>query len=199
MYSVWIWKYMELLECQSERISREHTKHSQRIPSPFTLSSWEEGCDWQMIAKMVLGSTHLAFLPADSGDRLEEKKKKRRNFWRNVFKTTIVRHFSFSFFYICFGLYRLCFFFFIAVCRHQHMIRTSDLHTHTLDECFYTCLFMSTASFLYCFLFLCFFFSFSARRCQSFFVCVCVWHWLLCDMVCSGLSPVLPFYSQEDA
>lgn len=125
-----------------------------------------------MIAKMVLGSTHLAYLPPDFGDRLEEKKKK-RNFWRNVFKTcrTIVRHLSFFLIFAPDCTDGVFFFLYRCVSSPAHDTHQRSTHTHTLDECFYTCLFMSTASFLSCFLFLCCFFS--ARRCQSFFfVCV---------------------------
>lgn len=51
------------------------------------------------------------------------------------------------------------FFLYRCVSSPAHDTHQRSTHTHTLDECFYTCLFMSTASFLSCLLFLCFFFS----------------------------------------
>lgn len=70
-----------------------------------------------MIAKMVLGSTHLAYLPADFGDRLEEKKEKEISGGTSsklVGRLCVIL--VFLFFSICSGLYRWCVFFSLSLC-----------------------------------------------------------------------------------
>lgn len=131
---------MKVLEWHTKRVRRSTLKtHTMDAPFPHLLSSCDEGCDRQVIAQMVRDSTHLAYLPADFGDRLKEKERKKKLLAKclQICRMISCHIIFFIFLIVLFGLYR-CFFFSISVCRDLHMIRTHDLNRHA-SRVFYTC------------------------------------------------------------